>query len=1720
MGDNNTIGLLTNINNSLGKIVEMMMPQNQDAQAKEADKVKNLSQGGLSSGGAAPAADSGASAGTVGGIDVAKVASALDGLPESVKAIAKLSGRTIRNFTSVLNSIIKVFTTKEFKELDPKNTESSANLIKALTELDKLPEALKSASKVKEKDIDKFCKLVTKILETISESLKKSKVSKEDVETAKKASETISALTTAVKSLAKMTLIAPLAMIGLIAITPVWIAFGLVLSLIGLLEKPMQAGIRALRSVDRFMNKMMKTALLGLAVAGGILLLGMFMKNNVKTMLLGLAGLTAVFLAVGVIAILGGLIGLLIKSTNFFDKQIIKFTLELMLIAGLTIVLGMLLEVGWKQALIGLGGMIVVMIAMLGIAVLINIVGTVSMESIRAMAGVLILMIASMVIAASSVLLGKYLEENIESALIGFAATTLILGEVIGIALLAKRVAKGSKSAVKDLLMAEGVILGAMAIIWATVKTGEMVWDYFGTDTGTALAKVAIVFAISAAVITGAWGVTKIANRAKRDIKQGALALLLAEGVILASAAVTAAVIGVSLFMEKAKPEDIMLTLTVMAGIVAAAGVVAAVASKFKSTIMKGALVMALLEVLILGMVGVMYAIVMTAKAVNNLKNGWIDVLLTVASMATLVLGFTAFGVVMGAMCANPYVLAALVAGAVVLGTLALLIAAVTGATMLVVKLAQMMEKSGKTTKELGELLHSVTHDVFSYKNLNPDISVLQAVKLSAKYLALMPALLGITAVIGVVSMMARQFGGLSEYRDGKYFISPYYGMNGNTPIYGQPVNVPEIAEQIVTAITLFSDTLYKGFKDINLVRLTEIGLTVGLLVDPVSKFAQMLTGLTNGKQEGTLKPVFITEDGEIRYGAEVKVVEVATLIARSISAFATELFGDGENLPQWMMFTRKKKGRKRVENAMNTLALIVEPVDTFVQLLTSYQSAGPGMLRKISIDENGNINENAPMVNVVDVAKTIATSISTFGNIIFGENADWMKTFKKVDDNGESRGSRAMKSLAMVVAPISAFVDALIALEPEGDKLYAVTVDDNGISHKRPVDVVSTATQIAKGISIFVSTLFADSNVSAWENMIKATKGSMMEQATGDDESSGGAVGVLSVVIDPISNFVKALMTIGGEAGENGELLIPVYDKDGKLVEKRPINLVSIAQSIADAVTVFVSTLFSPGNQKMWLSLMYGYNANGELGSTRSTDLQDSVGVFAAIIDPVVKFMEIITLFGGTPDKFQIFDGKESRTINLIEVSNAIALAITTFVDGLNPALEKINDFDAVKKQMIGDFAVTLGKIIENFAKVGETKKEQVDLASTIIDTYFITIDKITEKLSGDLPDIKVMNNVDTIMQKAIGMIGIFKDIKFDELNYQEGFDTVLTIFTRCKDISDLAVKIPETFSFKIIQDFTDTSKVLDEYFSKAPMPNKLSVAENCDAMYIIAMCFSNTPVIPENDDTKNRLWFIEPFVKATVSLKQMLITDSAYAQNASLSIDLITKMGNSMLDLSAVPAKELDDISKAYYNLLSRVIKLSDRRNTRSIVAMNDALKESTVRMTAFDQRLVKHADERKKKLDELIEAVNDLNDKLETTGFNMSKIADNLTTISKLDSEKLKENANAINLSRGSGNGGGGENGGENAGGGSGAYIETGASLSRADIIIAIQTALDSFKLALDDITIEPEGGDSLGNSEQKLPKYKFGGQMYVDSDGGVGTSTPDANHRSTWTKLPNY
>lgn len=1663
MSDNTTIGLLTNINNSLGKIVELMLPQNQDAKKGQEQSVKNLSQGSLGSG--ANTASTASAAESISGLNVAQIVSSLDSLPEQVKMIAKLSGRTIRNFKHVLNSIVDTFTQDSFKSLD-KKSELGVNLVKILTDLGPLPDIIKGIGKVKEEDVESFTKAVGMLLDMITKPLRESNVSDKDIELAKKTVDTILTVTSAVKSMAKITLVAPLAMAGLLTMIPVWLTFSAVLMLIGSMEKPIQKGLNALRGVDEFMTNMFKTALLGIAVAGGVILLGFVIKTNMDLMRFGLAGMITVFTAVGIIAVLGGLIGLLIKSTNIFDKQIINFTLELMLIAGLTAALGMLLQVGWEQMMIGLKGMTVVMFAMIGIALLIKLTGEISTTSIKAMGGVLLLMMTSMAVAALSVLLGKHLEENIGHALIGFAAMTAILGEVIVIALLAEKVAITAKAGVMNLLIAEGVILGAMAIIQATIKTGELVWNYFGTDTVTAVAKVMVVSAVAAAAIMGASKVTNIANRASKDIKNGAIALILAEGVIVASAVVALAVIGVSKVMESVEPSTLINTLLTMTTIVGAAGAVALIASKFQNSAIKGALAMVAIEALILGMVGVTHALVMTAKAAAEI--GWTNVFIAVGSMTALLGLFTGLTAAFTLLC-NPYTLTVLGAGGAVMLSISALILAVTGTTMAVIKLAEMMDKSGKTTQELGETLYNITHDVFSYKNLDPEISVAQAANLSAKYRQLMPALSGITAVVSTVSDMAKRFGGLSEMRGSDYYISPYYGMNGNEPVFGEPVNIPKIAENIVQAITIFSDKLFEGFENVDLSRLVAVGITMRSLIEPVTQFTKMVSGFKDGEGPESLKPVFVSEDGSIRYGESVNVINVATSIAGAIAAFATTLYGNGEDIPKWMEFMGKRRNKKRLERAMNTFALVIEPVEKFMDLMLSYQSAGPGMLKKASFDEQGNFVDNgAPAINIGHVASGIASAISAFAITLFGDGntlPDWMKVFKR--ENNADAITKAMGALGNVIAPIESFVNALTMIEPSGDDMYHVWVDDKGNVQRKKVYLKSTALAIAGTVSVFVETLFGPTTANAWKAMLNTTKGGQQIVFGADNQDS--PFGVFGEIIDPIANFARVITDIGGET-RDGNMVLPIYDKDGRRIGERVVDLRNTAGIIANAVTLFVSTLFSGTNKDLWLSLIYNTASDGTViknGAT-NTNLKDSIGVFAQVIDPVVKFAQVISMFGGTADNFQVYDGEKVRTINLIDVATAVATAVTTFMTTLRPAFNDL-EFGIEEKSKITDFSNTVGDILENFAKIGETKVEQINVANTIIDSYVLTVKKISEVLKG-LPEIKRIIDMEAMMQKCIALFSIFKDVKFEELNYKEGFDHFTYVFNQCAAISEISARVDQT-AFDVIDKFVTAARTLNDFYNDFKAVSMPVLTQFITSISEISIMYAGLPLIPDTEENRNKLWFIEPFVAVANVIKSVLQVDASFASNTKAMLDFITGMGNSMLALGATPSTDLNEVTKAYEALLDRVIKLSTRQNVKSINAMNDAIKEATTRITKFDDRLIRHANDRKKKLDELVETVGSLNEKLEKTAKSMEDIAKDLEKISKFDEDTIKRNINAAN--RGSSpaaskSGGFGETSAPAAPAVSGGNI-SGPSIGVDEIKQAIEQALQNLHLKENSFTI---------------------------------------------------
>lgn len=1437
MGEQSTINLLSNINNSLNKIVQIMLPQNRDKTKENINQVKNLSQGGLSSNTAAAASKTADT--TDLNINIAQVVSALDGLPEQVLLIAKLSGSTIKNFKMVMTDIISVFTNEYFSKLDNDSAKSSTALISALGNLKDLPEMLKAASNVKEKDVKTFTSTVDKIMEMLSNTFRKTKVSKDDIELAKNTAQIITALSSAVKKLAAMSILAPAALVGITLMIPVWMAFATVAMLIGKIAVPVVKGLRTLNQVDKFLNRMLKTALLGLAVAGGVLLLGMMVKQNLSTMLFGLAGLMLTFVAIGTIAILGGLIGMVVKVSNIFTKDIILFTLGLIAIASLTILLGMLLKETWKEALIGLAGMTVMLGYTLLLGIAANFIGIIGLDMARTktMAGLVFITLGLITITALTVRLGKYVEENIGSTLVGLTATLTILGEVTAVSYAARFAGTQAKSAVLNLLICEGVILGALGIVYASVKAGEFLWNYIH-DEKDIPAKFGLLFAAVTAIIMGAYGVSVLAERVNKKIEKGAIALLLAEGVIVTSGIVLLAMIGLSKVMESSgiTGEQIFLIMGIMGSIVAGAGALAFTASKMKEDIMKGALALAAIELLLLGMTGIIYAVIKTSQEANKLNNGWLDVLTCVGFMGGLVAAFTALTTGIGLLAVNPVVAIALGAGVLVLLGISGLIYTILNVTKLAIQTQQDIQQSGVSIDELGKFLKDINTKLFTYDTFNPDISILEAAKLRTKYELLKPALQGITSIITIISEMAKQFGGLSEVKNDEYYVSPYYGMNGNEPVFGKPVNIPKIANNIVIAITDFSDILYKGFKGINLNRLEDIGLTMGYLVEPVSKFAQMLTAFK--ESDGTtLKPVFISSDGKVTHGDPVDVIAVANTIANSITIFTTELYGSGDEAPKWIKLGKGKHGR-RLEHAMSTLSVIIDPIDQFINLLLGYQSAGPGMLKKSSFDTNGNYIENgAPAVNVAEISGSIASSIKIFAETLFGDDAQWMSVFKK--SRKSEQVNRVMSTLSSIISPIQSFIDAITSMEPSGGELYYVWVDNNGNIKRKKIDLQASAMAIAGAVSIFVEKLFGPETTNAWKNM--------MLTSSLKNENGFSSLSVFGEIIDPISNFVRVLSDIGGESDGNN-LILPIYDKDGKQIGKRSVDLLNTATVIANAVTTFVETLFGEENKNLWISLV-------KTSGNTDDGIEKGISVFAAVIDPVIKFTEVVSKFGGTPENFRIYNGKESRTINLIKIAESIAGAITAFMSALKPAFGEMQ-ITSEERQRVMEFAEVTGSILESFTKIGDTKKEQINVAQTVITAFFKNFDTIKVGLQ-NMPKKEDVSLLKEVTTDITGLFTSFADINVKDNPFKEVSKTIDNVTSSVtnfdnrliKNADDRRKKIEELTKEvgKLNEKLDETSKNLEKISDTIENVNigkinELSVSDN----------LSNIGIKPNNTTVK----------------------------------------------------------------------------------------------------------------------------------------------------------------------------------------------------------------------------------------------------------------------------
>jgi hypothetical protein len=134
----------------------------------------------------------------------------------------------------------------------------------------------------------------------------------------------------------------------------------------------------------------------------------------------------------------------------------------------------------------------------------------------------------------------------------------------------------------------------------------------------------------------------------------------------------------------------------------------------------------------------------------------------------------------------------------------------------------------------------------------------------------------------------------------------------------GKPVNINDVAVVIAGAISSFVSELYKKENTENWAELIygdrtffeglfgktnkradsvrEVAGVLGVIVEPICKFVDMISSLMPGAN-GTLRKIFIDNDGKIKIGPEVDVKRTGNVIAELITSFVTAVY---KNSDQW----------------------------------------------------------------------------------------------------------------------------------------------------------------------------------------------------------------------------------------------------------------------------------------------------------------------------------------------------------------------------------------------------------------------------------------------------------------------------------------------------------------------------------------------------------------------------------------------------------------------------------------------------------------------------------------------------------------------------------------------------------------------------------------------------------------------------------------------------
>ena len=862
------------------------------------------------------------------------IASALATLPPIVKKIAGLSGSTTKKFTSVINGVISVT-----QKLDEAASKSNKSTLKYLTNL-------------------------TKVMDSVHKVLKK---------------------------MSTVTLLAPLALLGIIVSIPVFIAFNLLMKIVSIVAVSAKAANKlkeASKGVNEMIGFMFRAAALAIICLGmGMLIMS---GDTGKLIVGGLIAFGAVILVTLAVMALTGVAALLVDTVAMPGlKDMMKLVFGMVLLTAVLFGFGALLMMGNTKKLI-MGGLLAfgaTMLVMLSVILLTGLASKLvtNKDGVGSLVKMMIFTFAAMVYIVACKFLADFVNSNWKDILIGIGATTAVMLSMIGLAKLASKL---EKDAVKGTL-AVGIVLGlafiTMGFIKLALSLSEEAKGKWGQISLTILGIVGVITVFGALAFAASY----IAG----PVALGSLALLAIVPFVLGATFMVKKIIDFHLEKEQSGVDwgDVYTNVAAISGVVGIFAVVASAMSFALVPIALGTVAILPLTLFVSGAIGIVQK--MAAFSAVSKESG--------VSWKTMKGDVGLIGKVIGAF--------ALLSGAMTLA----LVPATLGLLAIVplksfvdksVSMVMSVAKLAIAIKEAGGgnvLVNTVNKDMkrvigsFTESNLDIPLSIFDIIELSAKYRAVSVLVSSFASTALNLCKIASVMGMVDD--QGR--ISPLLGNDADgNPIYGEPVDLVKVSALIVNAVKTFVSGMDGGFTDVKSMMKSAMTMTIlGSITTPITKFIEMLTGYESGG-DGILVPVYIDEQGNVTKGAQCNVAVVAQTIVGAVNAFLSALYAP-DVLSTWSEYVygdkewwqRTNTKTKALKEVAGVLGMIVEPINGLISLLTGFESSGEGLLNSVYI-ENGEVKKG-PVVDVKNTAKSICDAVTSFAQVLFGENLTTVKS-------------------------------------------------------------------------------------------------------------------------------------------------------------------------------------------------------------------------------------------------------------------------------------------------------------------------------------------------------------------------------------------------------------------------------------------------------------------------------------------------------------------------------------------------------------------------------------------------------------------------------------------------------------------------------------------------------------------------------------------------------